>query len=180
MTFFYHGPLGMIYFIILSFVCACTIWRGSMEIRLFSYCILGVFLADRVLLWMFHIRKQVVGPLTNDEALMIGLGGAVEFIAVLVVILSYQSVMARVIAFWFAFKMAIYISLLAGAIEFQTMAAWTELVGYIQLAIIGLGGANVGMGKMADNWRGRFGIGRSGIFSQAGRVPPEGRSGHDL
>lgn len=163
MSFFYHGPPGMAYFIILSLVCAYAIWRGGREMRLFSYCVLGVFLADRTLL----------ATMTN-EAWMIGLGALAEFIAILGVVWFVRtSATSGCIGFLFFSKMVAYVCLLGGFISFETMAAWTELAGYLQLLIIGGGTFHANRGKYTrdtgDIRHGNYSLRHIG----KGWVPPE-------
>lgn len=137
MSFFYFTTLGAIYFYALAAVCAFAVWRGGRENRLFSLCVLGVFLADRTLL-----------ATMTDEAWMITLGGVAEFIA-LSCVLAFAQIngASRAIAFLFAVKIAFYVALVGGAIGFGTMAAWTELAGYLQILIIGGGTLNANRGK---------------------------------
>lgn len=126
MHFFYFSNLGAIYFYTLTAICAFALLRGGRDYKIFSFCMIFVFLSDRTLL-----------ATMNDEATMITLGGIAELLA-LIAVLTLVPIgrAARFIAFLFAAKIAFYISLIAGAIGFETMAAWTELAGYGQLLII--------------------------------------------
>lgn len=140
MNFFWHTPLGMIYFIILSLVCLFAIWRGGREYRLLGYCVLGVFLADRTLL-----------ATMSNEAVMIGLGAVAEFSALMAIVaLASRTMTAGAVGFLFLAKMCVYLGLLSGYITFSTMAAWTELFGYLQLLVIG-GGTIADSGKRRNH-----------------------------
>ena len=140
MNFFFHSELGAVYFVALIAICAFAILRGGKDMRLFGYCVLGVFFADRVLL-----------ATMNNEEIMIGLGGVAEFIA-FGCIITYTTIKAgKLIAFLFAVKLLAYIALLGGVIEFPTMAAWTELSGYCQLLVMIGGMINDNRGKLGRN-----------------------------
>ena len=115
-------------------------WRGGKDSRLFSFCVAGGFFVDRILL----------ATVSNAE-LFNALIGVVDFIAFLCVMLIIRTRTARVIAFLFAAKIGMYIALQLGGIEFQTMAAWSELAGYMQLAIIGMGAFHGGARKQSTN-----------------------------
>jgi hypothetical protein len=165
LSFFYFTTLGAIYFYTLIAVCGFAIWRGGRDASLYSYCVLGVFLADRTLL-----------ATMTDESAMIFLGGVAEFIAfIFVIFLGTAIVATRVVAFLFAMKMIMYVCLLSGLISFGTMAAWTELAGYLQLLII-LGSASNGyrdrLAKYHPSKRGAVGS----VFSFKNRRQDQGRS----
>jgi len=166
MSFFYHTGLGEIYFVILSIVCLLGIWKGGREYRLFSSCVMAVFLADRTLL-----------ATMSNEALMIGLGAVAEFMA-LAAILWFATIgtAARALAFLFMAKMLCYLGLLSGMITFETMAAWTELFGYLQMFIIGGGTLNGYRRKLASD-PGHFPSRVGGIqIAGEGKVPPQRRT----
>ena len=93
MSFFWHSNLGMIYFIILSLVCAFAIGFGGRKYRLLACCVLAVFLADRILL-----------ATMTDEAAMISFGGAAEFAAAATVIAASLERDSRVVAALIASK----------------------------------------------------------------------------
>jgi hypothetical protein len=162
-SFFYFTTLGAIYFYILIAVCGFAIWRGRRDYRLFGFCVLGVFLADRTLL----------ATMTN-EAWMIGFGALAEFWALAIILLfSTISTASRAIAFLFLAKMFTYLGLLSGIITFQTMAAWTELFGYLQMIIIGGGTLNGYRHKLANN-PGNIPSRDAGILSTGkGEIPPQ-------
>jgi len=166
MSFFYFTTLGAIYFYALATVCAFAIWRGGREYRLFGFCVLFVFLCDRTLL-----------ATMSNEAWMIGLGAVAEFLA-LATILWFATIgtAARALAFLFMAKMLCYLGLLSGMITFQTMAAWTELFGYLQLLIIG-GGTLHGYRRKLASDPGNFPSRAGGIqIAGEGKVPTERRS----
>ncbi len=158
MSFFYFTTLGAIYFYLLLAICVFAIWRGNRDAVLYSYCVMGVFLCDRTLL-----------ATMTDEGAMIFLGGVAEFIAfIFVIFLGTAIVATRVVAFLFAMKMIFYVCLLSGLITFGTMAAWTELAGYLQLLIIFGSSINADHGKRSRHSR--------NIHSGIGRVLHMGKS----
>lgn len=153
----------MFFYTLLS-ICAFALWRGGKDNRLYSSCVLGVFLADRILL-----------ASGLDEGPMIFLGGVAEFIAfIFVFFLGTRIVAARVIGFLFAMKMIIFMCLLSGMISFGTMAAWTETASYLQLIIIAAGAANVSGGNKRPRNFGHFRHGASRLLaSYKGKVQAE-------
>jgi len=164
MSFFYHSGLGAVYFFALALVCLYGAWRGDREYRIFSLCVAGVFLCDRILL------------LTESGDGMMLAGGFVELIALLVVLLFVDSRAARFMAFLFAAKIAAYISLVGGAIGFQTMAAWTELAGYLQLITITGGTYHANRGKRSG-YSGTLRPGITGVLHTGkGWLSPKRRS----
>lgn len=82
---------------------------------------------------------------------MIGIGAAAEFAALMTVVTTVsRTAAAGAIGFMFLAKMFVYLGLLFGYITFSTMAAWTELFGYLQLLVIG-GGTVANFGKRRNN-----------------------------
>lgn len=152
MTFFYHSGLGAVYFFALIAVCAYAMWRGG-NARLFASAVLGVFLCDRVLL------------ATTSGQWMMMWGGLAEFGALMLIFTSANTLAARAIMALFAAKIITYIALNLGVISFRTMAAWTELSGYVQLLIILGSASHADRGKLANWYRlagfHRFGSARS-------------------
>ncbi len=155
----------MIYFIILSLVCAFAIWRGGKEYRLYSYCVLGTFLAARVLLATFEIREVITFPLTPAEQWMMVLGAVAEFTAIMaLVLLAERTFAAGLIGFAFLAKMICYVGLIYGSLSYDTMAAWAELLGYTQIVVIG-GGCSFGGVRSKRSGYPDHRAGRAGIFS---------------
>jgi hypothetical protein len=154
MSFFYFSTLGAIYFYILASVCAYAIWRGGKEYRLYSYCVLGTYLAARTLL-----------ATVSDEAFMITMGAMAEFTAVMALIaFAERTKVAGAMGFLFLAKMICYVGLLCGILSFAAMASWTELFGYIQIAAVGIGCSHGG-GRIKRPGYPDHSAGRAGIFS---------------
>lgn len=153
LSFFYHSPLGALYFVILASVCLLAIWRGGKDYRLFGFCVLAVFLADRTLL-----------ATISNENVMIGLGAVAEFAALMAIVaFAERTKAAGAIGFLFLAKMLVYLGLLFGYISFSTMASWTELFGYFQIGVIGGGSLGGVRGKRSGY--SNHSAGRAGIFS---------------
>lgn len=163
--FLWHTTFGMIYFLVLASVCVYAILCGGKEYRLYSYCVLGAFLAARVLLATFDIREVITYPLTPAEQWMMAFGAVAEFAAIMVlVLLARVTFAAGLIGFAFLAKMICYVGLLCGSLSFDTMAAWTELLGYSQIVVIGTGCSFGGVRGKRSGYP-DYRAGRAGIFS---------------
>lgn len=115
---------GAIDFAALCIVAAIAVAFGSRRAKGFAASMVAVYLCDRGLLMNF------------DLPAMMALGGIVDFIAAIAVIVMFPSFWGRSMAALYSLKIAAYFAVVWGTLDFAQMAAFVASLTYFQLMLI--------------------------------------------
>lgn len=137
MNFFFHTPAGAIDVAVMVAICLPAVVWGKRWARIGALAVLAVYLAERVIMAAVGINPY--------------LGGAVEFVAVLLCVFAIGGRVGNALAALFFVKLVVYIAVAAGQLSLAAMATGATVAAYLQLLILAAGVPWRGIGGYVRN-----------------------------
>ena len=132
MDFLYSTPGGAIDAAVTAVICLAVLAIGTARGRLLAAAVLAVYILDRSIM------------IATSDDLWPVYGAFVEFAAVCGVAAFVPGVLGRAMAALFTLKLAVYVLVIGGWIDFFMMANIATVAVYLQLIVVLAGVANGG------------------------------------